>query len=138
MARKTYSEMADAGVSRILAVLASGQNPDGTEFVASGGVSSWSITATADNAAASVTRAAVAGQSHYITSIAAGFSAAAIKLLTLADGAAVIGNFYVHNRETIVFPLPIKLTANQAAALQLAASGTLGVIGSVTMTGFTA
>lgn len=99
--------------------------------------STWSITATADNAAATVTRAGEAGKSHFITSISGSFSAAAIKLLTLKDGAAIIGNFHVHNQREIVFAKPIKITAGAAAELSLAASGTAAVIGAVTMTGYT-
>lgn len=98
---------------------------------------SWSITTTADNAAATVTRAAVAGQSHYITSIAGSFSAAAIRLLTLSDGGTVIGNFHVHNQRNLEFAKPLQLTAGNAAALTLAASGTATVIGAVTLTGYT-
>lgn len=100
--------------------------------------SGWSITATADNLAATVTRAAEAGKSHYITGLAGSFSAAvAGRLLTLADGGTTIGNFYVHNQLALSFEKPIKLTANSAAALSLAASGTVGQIGAVTLMGYT-
>jgi len=98
----------------------------------------WSITTTADNAAATVTRAAEAGKQHCILSISGSFSAAvAGKLMTLKDGATIIGNFHVHNQRDIVFERPLKLSVNSLAELSLAASGTATQIGAVTMTGFT-
>lgn len=104
----------------------------------------WCLTATADNAAATVTKAGQAGQnafgegiSHYVTGIAGSFSAAAIKLLTLKDGATVIGNWYVHNAFALTFPKPIKITAGNAVELSLAASGTAGTIGAVVLMGYT-
>lgn len=97
----------------------------------------WSLTASADNAAATVSRAAEAGKAHYVTSISGGFSAAATKLLTLSDNAVVVGNFYVVNSNTIVFATPVKVSAG-ALSVSLAASGTAAVLGAVTVTGFTA
>lgn len=98
----------------------------------------WSITATADNAAATATRAAEAGLRHYITSIGGSFSAAnAGKLLTLSDGGAVVGNYHVHNQRDVVFAKPIRMATNSAVVLSLAASGTPAQIGAVTMTGYT-
>lgn len=123
-----------------LATVASSQNPDGTPYLlpASEPRNTWSITITADNAAATVQRAAVAGQSHFITSISGSFSAPnAGKLMTLKDGVTVIGNFHIHNQRDVQFPEPIKLTVNTLAELSLAASGTALQIGAVTMTGFT-
>jgi hypothetical protein len=100
--------------------------------------SEWSITVTADNAAATVQRAAAPGQAHYIASISGSFSAAnAGKLMTLKDGTTVIGNYHVHNQRDLVFATPIRLSSNALAELSLAASGTGGQIGAVTMTGYT-
>lgn len=89
-------------------------------------------TTTADNAAATITLADVSGQSYFITSISASFSAAAIKLLTVKDGATTVGNFHVHNQRDIVFDHPLEIRG--AAEVSLAASGTGGVIGAVTVT----
>lgn len=101
-------------------------------------VSTWVVTASADNAAAVATQAAVAGQSHYITSIAGSFSAAnAGKLMTVEDGAGVVGNYHIHNQRELAFGKPLRLTAGNAATLRLAASGTVGQFGAVTMTGYT-
>lgn len=107
------------------------------ELEAKSNPAEWTQTATADNAMASVTRAAEVGKRHYITGISASFSAANVKLLELKDGAAVIGNFHVHNQRDVEFGVPIELTANSAAELSLPASGTAGVIGAVTLRGFT-
>lgn len=109
---------------------------DGRVLV-SGRPATWAVTATADNAASTATKAAESGKSHYVTSISGSFSAAAIKLLTLKDGTTVIGNHYVHNAFGLTFPNPIKLTSGNLAELSLAASGTAGVIGAVTLNGFT-
>lgn len=100
-------------------------------------VSTWTLTATADNAAATVTKAGEAGKSHYITGIAASFSAAAVKLLTLKDGATVIGNWFVHNTLALTFPKPIRITAGNAVELSLAASGAAGTVGAVVLMGYT-
>ncbi|MBT9177518.1 MAG: hypothetical protein DDT20_01852 [Firmicutes bacterium] len=98
----------------------------------------WSVTVTADNAAAIAIRIGVAGQSHYITCIAGSLGAVLIRLMTLTDGTVIVGNFHVHNQRDIVFAKPLRLTMGSAAELRLAASGTAGVIGAVTMSGYTA
>jgi len=100
-------------------------------------VAEWTETVTANNAAATVTHAAETVGAHYITSISGSFSAAAIKLMTLKDGTTVIGNYHIHNADFIPFAKPIRITMGAIAELSLAASGTGGVIGAVTMTGFT-
>lgn len=102
------------------------------------GPARWSETTTADNAAATVTRAAESGKAHYITSIHGSFSAAiAGKLMTLKDGTTVKGNFHVHNQRDVVFDNPFRITTGAAAELSMAASGAGGTIGAVTMKGFT-
>lgn len=101
--------------------------------------SEWSITATADNLPATVQKAAEPGRVHYITSISGSFNnpAANGKLMTLKDGANIIGNYHVHGQTSPPLMEPIRLSPNSQAELSLAASGTLGQIGAVTMTGFT-
>ncbi|MHA1754690.1 MAG: hypothetical protein ACTSYR_04150 [Candidatus Odinarchaeia archaeon] len=101
------------------------------------GVSTWSVTATADNDVATATKTAEEGKSHYITSISGSFSAAAIQLMELKDDTDTIGNYHVHNQRDIVFAKPVKITAGNAVSLTLAASGSGGVIGAVTLVGFT-
>lgn len=101
-------------------------------------IAEWCITATADNAAATVQKAAEAGKVHIVTSVSGSFSASqtAAKLMQLKDGTTVIGNFHVFTvRDPVIFP--VKLSPNTLAELSLAASGTAGQIGAVTMTGYT-
>lgn len=103
-------------------------------------IGSWTVTANADNAAATATKAADSNTAarHYITSISGSFSAAvAGKLMTLKQGATEKGRWYVHNALVLAFDSPIELDANTAAELELAASGSAGQIGAVTMTGYT-
>lgn len=99
----------------------------------------WSITTTADNAAATVQRAAESGRVHCITSIHGSFSASqtAAKLMTLKHGTTTIGNFHVHTVRDVPYAFPIILPPNTLAELSLPASGTGGQVGAVTMTGFT-
>lgn len=138
MSSLTYAEAVEAGGDRCLAILASGENPDGTPALGED-AASWSQTVTADNAAATATKAGVAGKTHYVTSLHAGFSAAAVgKQLVLKDGADVIGTFFVHDQRDIVFPRPIAITAGNDVSAVLDASGTAGQIGAVVLTGFTA
>lgn len=100
--------------------------------------SAWTATATADNALATATKAAGgAGVSHYVTGLQASFSAAAAgKLATLKEGASILASFYVHNDLQVTFPKAIKIAANTAVSVELAASGTLGVIGAVNLQGY--
>lgn len=102
-----------------------------------GGATTWASTATADNAAATVTKAAEAGKQHFITGFTGSFSATATKLLTIKDGAAVKTNIYVVNSLAVTLARPIRLTENSAAELSLAASGGVGNIGAVTLFGYT-
>jgi hypothetical protein len=98
----------------------------------------WVASASADNALATATKAGEAGKSHYVTTITASFSAAATALLQVKDGAAVIAEHYVKDGAVIALPTPIKITAGNAVSAELAASGTTGTIGKVTLVGFTA
>jgi len=100
-------------------------------------VSKWTETTTANNSAATATRTAESGKSHYVTSVHGSFSAANIKLMTLKDGATIIGNFHVHNQRDVIFDKPVRITQGNAAVVELAASGTGGEIGAVTMCGYT-
>ena len=98
-------------------------------------VAKWSETVTADNAAATVTQAADSRLEHYVTSIHASFSVANVQLLTLKDGSTIVGNWHVNDQRDIVFAKPLRITHGAAVELSLAASGTPGQIGAVTMTG---
>ena len=99
--------------------------------------SEWAVTTTADNAAATAQKAAVAGSTHFVTSIHGSFSAAVTKLMTLKSDVNLKGNFHVINSRDIVFDRPVAMNEGELAELSLAASGTGGQIGAVTMCGFT-
>lgn len=115
------------------------KNSDGETYspTQADAVAEWILTATADNAAATVTKPGETGKNHYITSISGSFSGAAVKLMTLKQDATVKGNFHVHNQRDIVFARPVKFQSGASVELSLAASGTAGVIGAVVMTGYT-
>lgn len=119
------------------ASLVSGRNDDGSSFFLPVPVSEWSLTATADNAVATVTRPAEVGRRHYVTGISGSLSATLIRLMRLLSGTTVVGSFYVHNARDVEFATPIELPENTAAALDLAASGTLGQVGAVVLRGYT-
>lgn len=98
----------------------------------------WTELATADNALATANRPAVAGERHYITGVSASFNAAAAgKLLEILDGATVIWRGYVHDHLSVSFAQPIGGTAGAAVSARLTASGTLGVVGAVSVSGYT-
>jgi len=97
------------------------------------GISSTTISA--DNAAATITLAApAAGVAHYVWGIIAGFvGGAATKLLTVKDGATVKENIPVVNGMSSERTKPLKITDATALEVSLAASGTAGIIGYVTV-----
>lgn len=102
-------------------------------------LSSWVESTTADNAVATATRAAPSGGiSHYITSVSGSFSATVSgATLTLKQGTTEVARWNVYDSFSLSFSSPIKLDPGDAANLELAASGTLGNIGAVNMTGYT-
>ncbi len=97
------------------------------------GISSTTISA--DNAAATITLAApAAGVAHYVWGIIVGFvGGAATKLCTVKDGATVKENLPVVNSLTTERAKPLKITDATALEVSLAASGTAGIIGYVTV-----
>lgn len=98
----------------------------------------WVETANADNVAATATRAAETGKSHYVTSVSASFSASvAGALLTISEGAAEIARVYVHDHAEVSLPKPIEIAEGTAVSAELAASGSAGVVGAVNLTGYT-
>jgi hypothetical protein len=102
--------------------------------------SSWSVTTSVDNGSTVATKAAISNQSHYVTSIHAGFSAAAAgKAITLTDAGATIGTFHVTNQRDILFGGEgLRISTGGAVVATMVASGTGGTIGNVTMVGYTA
>ena len=100
-------------------------------------ITPWILTATADNTDITLTKSGVSGASHYIVAIYASYSGSATKLMILKDGTNVIGNFHVINSRNIEPKKPIKITPGNDVSVVLPASGTAGVIGALTVIGFT-
>ncbi len=95
-------------------------------------------TDSADNATATATIAAPsAGSSaNFITSVAGGFDAAvAGNTLILKEGSTELARWIVHNSFALSLPNPIPVYG--VANLELEASGTGGVSGTATITGYT-
>ena len=99
-------------------------------------ISLWTERAEATAAAATATRAAEAGRSHYIVSVVAGYGAAQIGGLDVSDGPTVVLSTHVHNQLVISLPRPLKATAGNAVSVTLGAGAT-GVVGRVNIIGFT-
>lgn len=97
----------------------------------------WNLTSTSDNATLTLTRPADEAKKHCITQLEASFSAAAIKLLTIKEGTTVRRSIYVHNAIAVRFDPPLEFAQGSAISLELAASGSGGVIGAANLTGFT-
>lgn len=110
----------------------------------------WTVTGDSTaNAAKTITKAAVASKSHYITAFEVVISAAAagadITVLLQEDAAGtpvtywktIIGNASPRGeRVGITFPLPIKLTANKTADLVVSAGGA-SCVTSLNLSGYT-
>lgn len=95
-------------------------------------------TTTADNATATVSSGAPpSGQSNFITHLSGSFSVAQTtgKLMQLLDGATVKWQGHVFNDRDVIFTNPVKIHGN--AQLNLAASGTAGQIGAVSLGWYT-
>lgn len=117
----------------LLRVLASGKNPDGTDYERS---TEWSAQADATAALATATRAAEADSSHYVTAIEASYGSGQIGTLTVRAGATVLFTQAVHNQREIAFHTPLKLPAGTSAVAELSA-GSVGVVGRVSLHGYT-
>lgn len=94
-----------------------------------------STTISADNAAATITLAApAAGVAHYVYGVVAGFvGGTATKLLTIKDDITIKENVPVVNSLYYERIKPLKITDAKALEVSLAASGTAGIIGYVTV-----
>lgn len=102
------------------------------------GKSSWVETANADNSGATATRAAPSdGLSHYVTSVSGSFDTSSGVTMILKEGSTEIARWYVQDWLVFPFSYPIKIAPGSAVSLELAASGTGGVVGAVNMTGYT-
>lgn len=99
----------------------------------------WHVTTSADNATATATKAAITGQRHVITHITASFdNTAANKLVSIFDGTTLIDKFAVTTTGvSIAFPHGLRLSSGNKAEATLAASGTGGTTGYLTLHGYT-
>lgn len=97
----------------------------------------WTETASATNGTATATHAASSGDTHFVTTIVAGFTGSGNAAdLTLSDGDTTILTITVHDDITLELPYPIKLTTGNRAEATLGAGGS-SVDGNVTIGGFT-
>lgn len=96
----------------------------------------WTETASATNSTATATHAASSGDTHFVTTIVAGFTGSGNAAdLTLSDGNTTIMTVTVHDDIAIELPYPIKITTGNKAEATLGAGGT-SVDGNVTIGGF--
>jgi hypothetical protein len=113
------------------------KSPEGTQHHTPLRESEWSATATGDNAVAAVTRPGEPGKSHYITYIGGSYSGAVTGgEMLLKDGAALVGDYFVHNDRGIALTYPLRISEGVDVSLALAAGG-LGVRGACTLQGYT-
>lgn len=107
--------------------------------MAFGNVADWTARDGDDNAASAATKTGVTGQRHVVSSVTASYATtpAAPKLLEVKDGSTVIWSEYITAGVHRVFDPPLRLSSGADAVGALAASGTGGVVSTVTITGFT-
>lgn len=99
--------------------------------------SPWSVTDLQTNAAATATKAAESGKSHYLTMATACMESGEAKPVELKDGDTVLHTFYA-KQETppLLFIPPLKITQGALVSLGIAA-GAASVDSMVTLFGFT-
>lgn len=113
------------------------KSPEGTQHHTLLQEAGWSVTATGDNAAAAATRPGEPGRSHYATYIGGSYSGAVTGgEMLLKDGAAVVGDYFVHDQRSIALTYPLRISEGADVSLALAAGG-LGVRGACTLQGYT-
>lgn len=96
----------------------------------------WTETGSATNGTATATHAASSGDTHFVTTIVAGFTGSGNAAdLTLSDGDSAIMTVTVHDDIVLEFPYPIKLTTGNKAEATLGAGGS-SVDGNITLGGF--
>lgn len=97
----------------------------------------WSVTSSVDNGAATASKAAQADRRHVLMSIEVSYSDNTLtKLLTVKDGTTTLWTRYVTGNITIT-GVDIMGSINSLVSADIAASGTGGKVGVVTITGRT-
>ena len=104
-----------------------------------GHTADWTARDGDDNAASAATKTGVTGRRHVVTGIAASYATtpAAPKLLEIKDGSTVVWSAYITAVFSEQFPAGIRISSGADAVGALAASGTGGVVSTVTITGYT-
>lgn len=101
--------------------------------------STWTLEgASADNTALTKTKAAEVGRRHYVTGVFVATDAALTDgiVVTVKDGATVIGQLHLRDRRDLPLPAPLEITAGAAFEISIPAAG-LGIASSIFVTGFT-
>jgi len=100
-------------------------------------IAPWSVVAAADNAVATAAKAASPSQRHYVLAVDAGYSTASISgILTVKRGTTVIAQKPIHGAGAFDFPYGLPGNVNEAVSAELTASGSPGVLGYVTLHGY--
>lgn len=98
----------------------------------------WSVTDSDDNGESVASKTGITGQRHVITHVSASYGTAATKLLQIKSGTTVILSRVVYSAADLSFPNGLRALANgDLVSATLAASGTGGVTGYVSIHGYT-
>jgi hypothetical protein len=99
----------------------------------------WTARDGDDNSASAATKAGITSQRHVVTSITASYATtpASPKLLEIKDGSTVIWSVYITAAFTKEFTPPLRISSGADAIGAMAASGTGGVVSTVTIAGYT-
>jgi hypothetical protein len=95
----------------------------------------WYETDRKDNAVATATHAAEPGVKHVITGIYASYSGTANGTLTIKEGATVKATLDMQNQVSI--DKEMEFASGEAVTVELSASGSAGVYGSLLVNGYT-
>lgn len=100
--------------------------------------SDWTVRDGDDNAESNAIKAAVTGQRHVVTSVTLSYATApaAAKLLEVKDGSTVIWSIYAISGH-FTFPAGLRISSGASTTATAAASGTGGVVSTVTLAGYT-
>ncbi len=126
----------------LLGLLATGTLDDGTKVYIPEYLSEWQVSATS-GPAADVTATRPAGgpnTRYYITGFHVGYNAAQIGTATLKANGVAVATFDVHNFRDVVFSCPLMVGTDDSSVgltLSAGASGVVGVVGRVSIEGFT-
>lgn len=101
------------------------------------GRTEWVEEASATNTTGTATHAAESERTHVVTMITASYEGNVDGLLTLLDGTTTVLRIQVHDDFQLSLAYPIRLTEGNKAEATLEASGGAGVVGYVSIGGYT-